>query len=341
MKHTTKKTIILLLGFIFLFSILFHLPNGRAIERERYISTIAEKDTYVDTAYAMSNYGGVSNLMTGFSIFGDIKESYFYFNFSDKPSSYIRAEISLEFWGVSQTMNFTICLIEESWDEFSMTWLNKPSKGQIIDNLLVTTSGIYKIDVTSLITGRNNISICVYIEFDNYVEDYAYITSKEGFYFADDAPQLQWVYTETAEILITNPTSSVNWQEGNTYTITWNSLGSITRVKIELFKASDLIEDITILYTTNDGSYDYYLASYLDYQAGSDYRIKISDYDDSNVYGFSDYFSLNSGTTNNDSDLPFSIPNYNMFLIIGISGLIAVILIKNVTKKLNTTHKSE
>lgn len=338
MKHYNKKAILIYIGLILIVGTIFILPTGWGITREKSISSIADKDTYVDTIDAMANYGGVDNLMTGFSWSGDIREAYFHFNFDDKPDDYIRAEISLEFWGVSQTMNFTVCLIEESWDEISMTWLNKPNKGQTIGNLLVISSDIYTIDITSLISGRTDISICVYIELDNYIEDYAYITSREGYYFVENAPQLLWISTETAEITITNPTSSSNWQDYNTYTITWSSVGAISNVKIELFNASSLIEDLTITYTPNDGNFEFYVSSYENYQPGSDYRIKISDYDDSNVYAFSDYFSINTESTNNGSDLPVSIPNYNIFLIIGISGLIAVILIKNVTKKTKNNH---
>ncbi|MHA1106379.1 MAG: CBM96 family carbohydrate-binding protein [Promethearchaeota archaeon] len=338
MKFYSKKTIFFFLGLILILGIIFILPKGWSITREKSISSIADKDTYVDTANAMSNYGGVNNLMTGFSMFGDIRESYFYFNFDDKPDDYLRAEISLEFWGVYQTMNFTVCLIEESWDEFSMTWLNKPSKGDIIGNILVTSSGIYIMDVTSVISGKSDFSICVYVEFDNFIEDYVYITSREGYYSVEDAPQLLWIYTETAEITITNPMASINWQEFNTYNITWSSVGVINTVKIELFKASSLIEELTFINTANDGNFEFYVSSLENYQAGSDYRIKISDYDDSNVYDFSDSFSINTGTTTNGPDLPFSIPNYNIFLIIGISSLIALTLIKKITKKTKHIH---
>lgn len=211
MRNSKQNLTFFFIGLTIIFGLSLSFPSAKAITRECYISSIAERDTYVDTANPTSNYGGVNNLMAGFSIFSDIREAYFYFNFSNKPSNYIRAEISLEFWGVSQAMNYIICLIEESWNEFSMTWINKPNKGQIIGNLLVTSDTIYSIDVSSLITGRTNLSICVYIEIDNYVDDYAYITSKEGYYYAEDAPQLKWIYTETAEISITNPNSSSDW----------------------------------------------------------------------------------------------------------------------------------
>ncbi len=328
MRNSKQKIIFLLLGLTLIFGILLALPSAMAITRERYTSNIAEKDTYVDTANPTSNYGGVNYLVSGFSLFGDIREAYFYFNFSNKPSNYVRAEISLDFWGVTQTMNFTVCLIEESWNEFSMTWINKPNKGQFIDNILVTSNGIYTIDVSSLIAGHTSISICVYIEFDNYIDDYAYITAKEGYYIVEDAPQLKWIYTETAEIAITNPTSSSDWQEGSTHTITWTSLGSITRVKIELFKASNQIEEITFMYTDNDGSYEFYVSGLSDYQEGSDYRIKITDYDDSNVYDFSDYFTISEfgGSSN------LGIPSYNLLILLGTAGIALVSLTIKIRK---------
>ncbi len=292
-----------------------NISTTEAIERDAYIRTLAEKDTYVDTAYPTSNYGGVDNLKSGFSFSGDIKESYLSFDFSDKPSSYTKAEISLEFWGVSQTMNFTVCLIEESWQEFSMTWLEKPNKGAVIDYLLVTSNDIYKIDITSLIAGRNRISVCVYIEVDNYIEDYAYITSKEGYYFVDDAPQLIWTYTETAEISVISPSASDNWRGLNEYIIQWSSQGSISEVYIDLYKGANHIEDITIFSTENDGSYNWYLS---DYDSGDDYRIKITDADDNNVYGYSDYFSI--------TEFGSAIPGYNIFVIGALLFLLVGIL---------------
>ena len=323
--HSTKKTIFIFMGILVFFGILLSLPTGRAITRERYISTTAVKDTYVDTANPTSNYGGVNYLMSGFGIFSDIREAYFYFDFSNKPQSYIRAEISLDFWGVSQTMNYTVCLVDQSWSENSMTWINKPDKGEIIGNILVTSSDIYTIDVTSLISGRNNISICVYIEVDNYVDDYAYITSKEGFYLDEDAPQLKWVYTETAEITVTSPATSTTWQEGGTYTITWSSVGSINDVTIELYKGSTQIEEITFISTENDGSYSFYVSSLGDYEEGDDYRIKITDYDDENVYDFSDYFSLTARS------LP-SIPGFVVEIFISIMTLSLIYLVRKVKR---------
>ncbi|MFW9939411.1 MAG: DNRLRE domain-containing protein [Candidatus Thorarchaeota archaeon] len=317
------KLVIVLFGIIS-FGLLFIISNTVAIQRETTISTIASKDTYVNSYYPTSNYGGVNYLDTGF-LSGNIMEAYFYFNFSDKPSNFIRAEISLDFGGVYQTMNFSVCLIEEEWDELTMTWIDyRPSKGQVLDYVLASSNAIYTIDITSFIAGRTNISICVYIDIENYINDYAYITSREGYIFTEDAPQLIWTYMENAEITVTNPSSSSNWKESNFYTIRWTSIGNIEDVKIDLYKGSSFIEEITWVlgYTENDGKEDFYVASAENYK-GSDYRIKITDYNDVSVYDYSDYFSINV-----ENEAPFNILGYNVFIIIGIIGMSMIIIAK-------------
>ena len=319
--------ILIVVGLVFIFNI----PTTKAIQREATISNIADKDTYIDTGNPLSNYGGVNNLMTGFSILSDIREAYFHFNFSNKPSSFTRAEISLDFWGVSQTMNFTVCIIEEDWGEYTLDWTSQPTKGQVIGNIITTSSGIYTLDITSLIAGRTNLSICVYIEIDNYVADYAYVTSREGYYFVEDAPQLLWVYMETVEINVISPTSSDEWERYDYHMVTWTSLGPIDRVTIQLFKGTDLIDDITFLYTDNDGSYEAYCSS--SYEVGSDYRIKITDYDDANVYDYSDYFSIITGGIGGNG-----IPSYNLLIILGIIGVVSGFLYKKIRNKKVLIH---
>ena len=88
-------------------------------------------------------------------------------------------------------------IIDESWDELTMDWMNKPAHGQTIGPLVATSSDIYKIDITSLLTARTEISICVNMTFDDIVDDYVYITSREGYYLTSDAPQIIWTYLET------------------------------------------------------------------------------------------------------------------------------------------------
>ncbi len=296
----SKDKIRVLLGLLVIFIFQFFIPNVTGVLKDVTISTVAEKDTYVNSYEPLSNYGGVDDARAGFYFTGDILEAYFYFNFTDKPADFTKVEISLDFWGVSETMNFAVRLINDAWSELSMDWLNKPVKGDLITNLLVASSGIYKIDITNLISNLTNISICVYVEFENYVNDYVYIASREGYSSRspENAPQLIWTHPEDVTITVTNPTSSTSWFDIDTFTIRWTtSTDTITNVKIELYKGSTFIEEITsyLGYTANDGEHDFYEYFSDDYK-GTNYRIKISDNDDPLVYDFSDYFSINVGT---------------------------------------------
>ena len=104
-------------------------------------------------------------------------------------------------------------------------------------------------------------------------------------------------------------------------------------MKIELYKGATFVEEITWLfgYTDNDGENDFYISSSENYQ-GTNYRIKITDYDDTNVYDYSDFFSINVGYN------PLSsIPSFNPMIIIGIvsfiSGISAIIIKKRIGKE--------
>ena len=291
-----KKSIILL-SLIFFSSVLIYITPTRAIIKDQTITTVAEKDSYVSSYYPTSNYGGASWLIFGNYILG-WNEAYLFFNFSDKPTNWENAEISIDMYSVSETFNVTVSLINDTWDEYTINWLNKPLHREIITTFTVAEGKIYKINITDYIAGRNNISIC--LNASNYLQNgYVQGHSREGAYSNEDYPQLIWTYPTNVEITVTNPTSSSNWEEISIREIQWTSTGDIEDVKIELYKGATFVEEITDLfgYTTNDGLYDFYVSSAENYD-GTDYRIKITDYNDPNVYGYSDYFSINvrSGT---------------------------------------------
>lgn len=288
-----RKILILLLMFL-IPSFIIGVPSVQAIVRDETISTIAEKDTFVRQYYPTNNYGGQSYFLVGRDVWGTALETYLYFNFSDKPVNWKSAEIAFDLYSIDSTVNLSVYLIEDSWEELTLTWNNKPSKGEMIDSFLVSAEKIYKVNVSDYIAGRNNISICLWtpelLSYNQIQGD-----PKEGYF---DPPQLIWTYETAVEITITSPLSTDEWFELNTYTIRWNSTGSIGRVKIELFKGASFVEDITYTYTDNDGEYDFYVSSSKNYNGDTDYHIKITDYDDPNVYDYSDDFSINfwSGT---------------------------------------------
>lgn len=198
MKNKSKFIIILGI-FLFLgWNTSIIMVQGTVVQTMS--STRADADTYVDTADPLANFGGVSNLKAGFSWdAGDIREAYFHFNFPNKPPNITKAQLSIDIWGISQTTNLTVSIIEASWNELAVDWTNQPTHGAGIGNIVAAESGIYKLDITNLITSRTEISFCINITFDNLIFDYVYITSKEGYssWSPEDAPQIIWTYLTT------------------------------------------------------------------------------------------------------------------------------------------------
>jgi|GEM_PF-2459611 len=91
-------------------------------------------------------------------------------------------------------------------------------------------------------------------------------------------------------ITITNPTSSTTWTKGNPADITWTSTGSITNVKIDLYKGITLQETI-ISSTANDGTYTWAQVNST-LADGTDYKVRVSSTTDSGVYDESDAFTI-------------------------------------------------
>ncbi|GAH47968.1 unnamed protein product, partial [marine sediment metagenome] len=99
--------------------------------------------------------------------------------------------------------------------------------------------------------------------------------------------------------------------------INWDYTGDIDYVTIELYRGTTFVETIAV-WASNTGSYEWKIY-YSDGYDGSNYRIKISDYYDSSVYDFSNYFTIES-----HSFLERILP---LVLIIGIPISIFVISI--------------
>ena len=89
---------------------------------------------------------------------------------------------------------------------------------------------------------------------------------------------------------VTSPSSTSNWDCGQTYTIRWTSVRNPSSyVKIQLYKGSSLVQTITSS-TYDGGSYSWTVSSSL--VDGSDYRIKVSSTLDSSCYDYSSYFEI-------------------------------------------------
>ena len=95
---------------------------------------------------------------------------------------------------------------------------------------------------------------------------------------------------EERSITVTSPTSSTIWAKGYSADISWTSIGTISNVKIDLYKG-DTFNQTIVSSTANDGSYTWTQVD-TSLAAGSDYKIRISSTIDSSIYGESDEFQI-------------------------------------------------
>ncbi len=124
-------------------------------------------------------------------------------------------------------------------------------------------------------------------------------------------------------ITITSPINSTSWEAGNWYFIKWNSTGTIILVDIETYKGNAL--KYSIKNVSNTGVY-YWLIDE-DIEAGTDWRIKIINSDDSNQYDWSDYFEI---FRRESPGLP--IPGYNYYVIISLIFIFSTLAIRRMKK---------
>ncbi len=188
-----KKSIVIA-GILIIIGFTLRITPMRGITSDLTVSAVTEKDAYVYTYNPDSNYGGKDWLLFGDRGLG-WTEAYLYFNFSDKPAGWAKAEISIDMYYISETFDVTVTLISDTWEEYTINWINKPIHREIIATFTVAEGKIYKIDITDYIEGRNSISICANAS-NNLQTGYVQGHSKEGAYSSEDYPQLIWTYPE-------------------------------------------------------------------------------------------------------------------------------------------------
>jgi hypothetical protein len=105
------------------------------------------------------------------------------------------------------------------------------------------------------------------------------------------------VYGESAQfeiglpsITVTAPTASTVWVKGQSGAITWTWKGDTSYVKIELYKGTTLKTTIDT-YDSNDGSYTWSAVDST-LENGTDYKVRVSDYNNAAVYGESAPFEI-------------------------------------------------
>ena len=104
----------------------------------RTTTEIDAMDSYTSSGSATSNYGGASWLIIG-NQFSSWCSGYMYFNFSGKPANVQSAIVYVDMYSISATTNFTVSIVNNSWTETGITYLNSPALVQVIGNFLAST----------------------------------------------------------------------------------------------------------------------------------------------------------------------------------------------------------
>jgi len=202
-----KSKIISLFATFLLVGVIFNIGSASAIKTT---SDYASADTYARSDLPDQNEGTYEKVIVGFNPSYLYNYSgYFRFSLSNQPSNLIKTEISLYINNHDSGSNLQIIkvsLVEESWDENTLNYNNKPSPGNFITNLSITFDGYYSIDITQLVSGRNNISISLEGYVNVSLADYIEINSREHTF---DSPRIVWNYDDTMEIILIIITVSV------------------------------------------------------------------------------------------------------------------------------------
>ena len=93
------------------------------------------------------------------------------------------------------------------------------------------------------------------------------------------------------KITVNSPYAGETWYKGETYNITWTSVNAGNYVSIELYKDGSYYSTI-ISNTSNDGSHSWQIPT--DPTSSSSCNIKIKSLVYSNLYGISEYFSIDN-----------------------------------------------
>ncbi|MHA1319258.1 MAG: CBM96 family carbohydrate-binding protein [Promethearchaeota archaeon] len=123
-------------------------------------------DAEVSAFFPNDNYGSSNYLDVGTDIFGYQQETYLKFLVPTYETEILSAYISTYWYSFlcETPLSVSACIISNSWNEYSITWNNRPSHSTVIDTETTLADGEYfniNIDVSLLIEG-DYLSICIY-----------------------------------------------------------------------------------------------------------------------------------------------------------------------------------
>jgi len=135
---------------------------------------------------------------------------------------------------------------------------------------------------------------------------------------------IELVVQITKSVTIINPDISSSWETSTSQSISWSSTGSISNVKIELYKNDTFVMEI-ISSTSNDGEFSWVVPSVL--ENSNQYQIRVIDVSDNAVFSLSDYFEIKAPSSPGPTPGPV-ILGYDLMLIMVILGISILVILK-------------
>ena len=161
-------------------------------------------DAEVNEQFPDSNYGSSDYLHVGANLWGSQQESYLKFLIPTIETEITRVYIDSYWYSFmcKTPLSVSACMVSTSWNEYTITWNNKPAHGTHLDTDSVVYDGEhFIIDISlSIITEGMILSICIY-ENAPFKPDGLQAGSREGEY---NVPVLIVEY-ETPPIIIIAP----------------------------------------------------------------------------------------------------------------------------------------
>ncbi|MFX1419429.1 MAG: DNRLRE domain-containing protein [Promethearchaeota archaeon] len=192
-------------NYAIILSFLLFLPPI-SLDNQKAITATA--NATIDEYNPDSNNGGSSALKIGYWIldkYGGSQRpeesfwiSYIKFDLSDAPTNFNKAELKLEFLFVVTADILEIYETSSLWSEYSITWNNAPSNGDLIAKSYVSEEIVYSFNVTDLIGEiSGSWSICLTLNDSNWM-----LLASRQCYSEYEPPQIIFYYRNNVIPLI-------------------------------------------------------------------------------------------------------------------------------------------
>ncbi len=202
------------------------------------------------------------------------------------------------------------------WEVFTSQDINWTSTG-IISNIKIELykAGAFEMEIVASTTNDGEYSWTIPSGLNDSAQYQIKISDASIPFTYDYSPNFE-IFTPT--ITIITPDSSSLWVTGTSQDINWTSIGTISNVKIELYKEG-VLEMEVVASTDNDGNFIWTVPKEL--KSSDQYQVKIIDASNPSIFTLSDYFEIKEPS-------PGAIPGYSIYILIGVVGIVSVILFK-------------